>query len=303
MVCVLNRGVYNCVGFLVVMLLIVVQVSGCTAKKTIRTTEEFLLDGKKGLFSWSSEVFEDSNTEHLFEIMGSQGLTTIYQHFKEKDSIEEIKKFIESAKENGISVYYLAGSPEWSLDSSGTKMCEVVERASKINKELPKGVRIEGVFMDTEPHLTEDWQEREKDVMNRYVQGMKKAHERATEEGLVYIACIPFYYDSGGHEEALEELISTGCDVLAIMNYSKMDESGQIQTEMSIADREKKPVIIIYELQKPGEHGLKNVNTYYEDGLHAVKKSVKKLEKVYGKGAFQYALHEYKALQEVIERE
>lgn len=251
-----------------------------------------------GLFSWSDSALEEENAKQMFGLMKKYGLTVLYQRFPYDISDETLNAFFKLASAYNVSIYYLTGEPEWALEASGEKMCNEVERASKLKERITGNVHLSGIIMDTEPYLLGLWEDEEDLVLDTYVSAMEHANKKAEENGLSYIACIPYFYDQKGHVDELVELMEYGCDALAIMNYSKRDEAGQIRTEIELAKEKEKPIVVIYELQKPGVHGLHEFNTYFNDGLGAVEDSVSKLKKNYGKDSFQYALHEYNALHE-----
>lgn len=254
-----------------------------------------------GLFCWDGGAVEDEGRDELFDAMEDAGLTVLYQYFSDDHSKDCIRGFLRDAAERGIRVYYLAGEPEWGLDPEGEEMLAQVRRADKINKKLPEQARLRGVMMDTEPYLTDRWDGREEEVMGCFSAAMAAVRESAEEKGLECMLCIPFYYDDDVAREQLAELIGSGCHGLAIMNYSKKDEAEQIRTEMALADG--KPVTVVYELQEPGSHGLKEHNTYHNEGIEGVEKSFQALREIYGQEGFSYALHDYRALKELNEHE
>ena len=205
-----------------------------------------------GLFCWDGEAVGEGQ-EALFDTMERSGLTVLYQFFPDDLSKPVIRDFLKAAADRGITVYYLAGEPEWALDPEGEAMLGQVSRAAKINRRLTEQARLHGVMMDTEPYLTDEWDGREDEIIADFAQAMGKVRESAAGQGLSCMLCIPFYYDNDVERNTLSALIGS-CDGLAIMNYSKRDEAGQIETELALAgDR---PVTVIYELQEPGGHGL-----------------------------------------------
>lgn len=289
--------------FMVAIALFASQICGCTfLRKTDRTADQSSETGN-GLFSWSESVLEKENAAQLFATMQNCGFTELYQFFPDDISDACLNQFFEEASKYSISIYYLTGSPEWALEPDGKAMCGEVDRAVALNERLKDNRRLTGIFMDTEPYLLDEWETKEPEIMDSYIKAMEYTHTKATGEGLSYIACVPFYYDNMGHEAELKKLLETGCDTLAVMNYSKRDEAGQIETEMELAKEAGKQVIVIYEIQEPGVYGLTETNTYYNDGLGAVMESVSGLKEIYGQDAFLYALHEYNSLREMIECE
>ena len=87
------------------------------------------------------------------------------------------------------------------------------------------------------------------------------------------------------------------------MNYSKRDESGQIENELMLARDAGHTLTVIYEVQPPGQHGLDEQNTYYTDGSAALENSWQGILQLYGGGGLACAVHEYRAAQEVWGRE
>ena len=252
---------------------------------------------ENGLFSWRSFVLQEEEREILFEEMEKLELTALYQSFPKDADPDMVRAFLEDAQQRNISVYLLTGDPGWGLDESGAAMKKEIERAAA----LPGEVR--GVMMDVEPYLTEEWDADRDQVMQIYVDAMERACEAAEDAGLELIACIPYFYDDLGQISRLEELVERGCHALAVMNYDKGDEAENLKAETEFAHRYERPVTTIYELQEPGKAGLSERNTYYQDGLGAVKENWRELLEEYPDLDISYALHDYTALKEVLDRE
>ena len=51
----------------------------------------------------------------------------------------------------------------------------------------------------------------------------------------------------------LEQIVKEGCDGIAVMNYNRADEYGQMETEVELAEKYGKKVICIYELHGTGK--------------------------------------------------
>lgn len=96
-----------------------------------------------------------------------------------------------------------------------------------------------------------------------------------------------------------QEIISGCCDEIAVMNYYKSKEKEHIETEVALADKYKKQLINIFELQEPGDNDLTEKNTYYHDGLKAVADSFMKLRDNFPNSNILMSLHDAESLKEV----
>lgn len=272
----------------------------------------FTLHGKNqgeqeqnALFSWEKEVMEEENRQEFFDTMDKLGLHILYQSIPKysQEEKEVVLSFLQEAEKRNISVYALMGEPSYGLEADGAHMKKKLTQIQQWREVSGDKDLIAGVLMDVEPYVTEEWQEDEVGTMDTFVTAMKAAYEKAQEEEITFGVCIPFYYEENGKEDLLEELIGKGCDFIAIMNYFKQDEIGQISTEMHLCDRYNKSAVIIYEMQKPGVYDLREINTYYHEGVKAVKESAKKVQKAYPDSFLGYAFHDYNATKEVLEGE
>lgn len=257
---------------------------------------------RRSLFSWSDSEVTEGYTD-LFKTMEKLDINTLYQEFSEDLKIEDIEKFLLYAEDKKIDVSLLSGSPKWALDRNGKSMVRTVDRVIEINQSLDKSNGIKSIVFDVEPYILEEWnEENSKRIMDDFVRGMKIAYKKAKQNNLEVTICIPFYYDNMGFSKQLKDLIKSGCDSVAIMNYFKTNEAKNIRQEVEYADRYGKKVINIYELQAPGKHGLEDKNTYYKEGIVAVEKSFSKIKKELYSKDISIAFHEYRVLKEILER-
>ena len=145
----------------------------------------------------------------------------------------------------------------------------------------------------------DDWKEN-KDVQNSYLKAMRAVKKEAEKRNYETVLCIPYYMDEYPY---LKELVSQGCDGLAVMNYYRKNEALHIETEAGLCKKYHKRLIHIYEFQKVGRHSLEEMNTYYDLGYDAIKESFEKLKNIYNEIDMCYAIHDYDAFNEVMENE
>lgn len=255
----------------------------------------------RSLFSWEDNEVLEGRTE-LLETMKNLNLNTLYQSFSREVKEDDIKSFLLDAKNKGIDVYYLDGDPEWALIGDGEPMIETIETVIGINSKLNENIRMKSIILDVEPYTLEEWEDDKEGVMNGFLRELKSAYKKANESKLELIVCIPYFYDNKGFSKQLEELIKSACDGIAIMNYMKDKEINNIEKEVEIADKYGKRIINIYELQAPGQHGLQEKNTYYNENIEAVEKNFKNMREEFYDKDISIAFHEYTALKEVLNR-
>lgn len=243
-------------------------------------------------------------------------MNVLYQNFSSENSRQEqMSRFAEAAMEAGISVYHLTGHPSWGLDPEGAELCEAVEETASYNRRIqrkflerhrPDGEeweripRLEGIVFDVEPYTLNQWDEDPDRVMRNFVSGMKKACALARSHGLEVIVCIPWFYDKKGQSEGLEELIRDGCDRVAVMNYYRGAEIGNIATEVELSCKYGKELINIYELKKADGSSVEEINTYHNSGLAALRKNYAGVKAAYPGGNLSIAYHDYRSLKEVL---
>jgi hypothetical protein len=261
-------------------------------RRTAQTNEpEPAPKSGNGLFSWHDEVFEADERQILFQLMRDQGLTELYQDVPFDMPVSQIKEFAADCAKNGIKAYLLIGEPEWALDQDGTALRAQIQRAALIG--------FFGVMVDVEPGSTDEWKEDREPVMETMTKSFLRGKSAAGENGLEMIVCLSYYYDDYGFEDELETIVERGCDALAIMNYNREDEIGQIETEAALCKVYGKRLIHIYELQDVGKYGLEEVHTYREAGLSALQESFASIRSYFSGQEITTALHEYRALKEM----
>ncbi len=259
-----------------------------------------------GMFSWDEGVLEPEETQTLFEVAKKADVAAIYQQFS-RECLEEEKSadFVMGMEERGIEVFALMGEAKWAYERDAKTLIERIGYVAEYNERHRDQGRIQGVMVDVEPYLLDEWDEgREKrgELMAGYGACMERAYACASEKGLKFLVCIPTFYDAT-NMDILERLIAYGCDGVAVMNYNRKDEYGQIAREVGFAREYEKEIVCIYELQRPGKHELEEINTYANEGLEALRQSAWRLERQFGYDRLRFAYHYYKPLKELLEKD
>ncbi|MGP6139289.1 hypothetical protein [Jeotgalibaca sp. A127] len=182
----------------------------------------------------------------------------------------------------------MAGEPEWALDP--TVLVSIVHKAGQ----------FDGIVVDVEPYLLEEFKMNPKKVMSIFVASMRKVYQVAKTKRLAFILCVPYFYDTLGFEQELEELIKDCCDGLMVMNYYRGKELEHIQTEAHLCRKYGKTLSTVYELQPPGRYDLKDENTYYNVGIEAAYDNFKKLKQVIPQIGVSF--HEFRYFKELSQK-
>lgn len=252
------------------------------------------------LFSWNNIEVKNGGSE-LFKIMKEIKLNTLYQEFSEDLKQEDIKKFLKEANTNKIEVCLLAGNPKWALDKTGNPMLNTIKRVNELNKSLNNKLKIKTIVFDIEPYQLEEWEAKDKgEILAGFVDGMKIAYKSANENKIKVVLCIPYFYDNIGLTRQLGDLIETGCDSVAVMNYYRDKEVKNLMQEVEFTHKYGKKLITIYELQAPGTHGLTEKNTYYNEGILKIEKNFDNIKREFPEKDISIAFHEFNSLKEML---
>ncbi len=251
--------------------LMTVSLSACTLKVETQQKDEAIC--KTSLFIWHDRYMKPEEEGRLGKVMEYLECEAIYQCISHEADDRQVLSWMQRRLEAGQDIYYLTGAPQWALEKDAKSMRSEMERVVKWNSAAADGAQFKGIVYDIEPYQLKQWDADPEKYMQLMTDQCCAIYTKAQENNLKMIVCIPNYYDRMGLNKQLEQLISKGCDGVAVMNYNKKDESGNIQGEYEIAAKYDKAIINITEMQEPGQHELTDINTYYYDGFPAVRKS------------------------------
>lgn len=258
-----------------------------------------------GLFSWNDWVPGEEEADTLKQCVLQTGVTEIYQDFTDENYRSgQAEDFTGRLSEMGVSVYSLLGDAEWSYEENARTLVNEMAAAVRYNQKQTEEKRIKGFMIDVEPYLLDEWADNENTRMNlmlKYLKCMKIGCTYAHEHQMEFLVCIPTFFDDDC-PEILSQLVSDACDGIAVMNYDRRDEYGQIETEVELARQYGRRIICIYELQDVGLHGLEDVHTYANAGLDALWQSAEDLDSRFDYDKLQFAYHYYLPLKNMLEK-
>ncbi len=195
------------------------------------------------LYSWKSSAWEEKK-EHLFEIIEERKITDLYQDFTAAFLKEKNDSFIKELNEKNVDVFYLTGDPEWGRTTDAKDIIKEIDKVVEFNNSVKN--KIKGIVFDVEPYQDLEDGEFKESMLKTYKEAMEKGYTYAKEKGLMYIICIPSWYDKV-NPSLLKEIIKNA-DRIELMNYAIKDSIENIKTEMSYAKELKKEITNIYQV-------------------------------------------------------
>ena len=255
------------------------------------------------LFSWEGDYMLPEHERSVQKVMEALGCSAIYQEVSEDIQEDVVLDYLDRRKAAQQDVYYLAGRAEWGLSPDGEPMVRELEKVLKWNQKAGGRGNFAGIVWDVEPYALDEWEEDPQKVMDRFVKNCIRVYEQMKAQHLNMIVCIPIFYQRESLAPYLERLIRSGCDAVAVMNYSKEDEAGQIAFDVELARKYDKGILHITEMQRPGKHELTEENTYYNDGIGAVSDSHKRLAQTFDYSRLGFSWHYLKPILEIMEED
>ncbi|MFC4321735.1 hypothetical protein [Litchfieldia salsa] len=219
------------------------------------------------LFSWSIE----NKAEKLIENdQKPLNINRVFQYIYPNEFVDgTLTTYVRNLNKQDLSVYAMDGGYYWGTTDYGyEELTNFVDQVAEFNSIHENEMAIEGIVFDVEPAQDENWKDNENELMKHYVDNMIKAYEYASNKGLVVVICITYWYDEK-HLSELRRLIKNSCDEVAVMNYYRGKEIDHIKTEVAIAKEYNKPIMNIFEFDKPDNKAIFDQNTYYDQGPDA----------------------------------
>lgn len=253
--------------------------------------------GKISIFSWNNDVMSKNDREWLLKYMNKYDINVLFQSFEESSDFRKLTKTLYN---NDLETYAVIGSPDMAIDQSGQTLIQEINRVVNFNNKSNDNEKISGIVVDAEPYISDKWDSlsdsEKRTIMTSYSSNLKKAHEITSNNNIKLVPCIPHFFESFDIDST-KEIILNCSDEIAVMNYDKTDEFEQIKNELMWAKEKNIPIWCIYEFQQSGKHELKDINTYYKEGINGARASFKKLLIKSDYNKLYLSIHEYSSLK------
>ena len=256
---------------------------------------------QNSVFSWENAFLLPEREEDISFVMNTLNIGAIYQHIASDTDDKTILDFLARRHQQQHEVFYVTGESDWALPENQSKLMAAIDRVVRWNEQASDGSGFAGIVWDIEPHQLDNWEQDTAYLMRFYAANIVDAYDVATAKGLKIIVCIPIFFDREDLIDQLEYIVNEGSDAIAVMNYDKKDEAGQLETKVSLARLYNKGIIHITEMQPPGVYELTDQNTYYHDGVEAVLASWQHLKETFDYDQLGFSWHYLKPLIEILQ--
>lgn len=282
----------------------------------------------RALWTWERETYamlESSEAANAaFVFLGDKRVDTIYLYadaFQGRNLIssqpQRYRAFITQAHARGLHVYALLGSAHlnterYILPEQRKRALAMLQRVLDYNAESPREARFDGVNLDIEPHLLDEWNDASREDLLRDfldVSAAWMALKKESGQTLPIGPALPFWFDGipvqwRGRTRPASEHVADLYDYIALMDYRDHADGrdgiiAHAAKEMTYAETVGKRVVIGLELTPNELHKV----TFHHRSEADLAREMAATEAVYGKSrAFGgFALHHYRGYREWVD--
>lgn len=243
------------------------------------------------LFSWSITKESQQVFTHYQKDLT---IHRIFQYVHPNEFYDgSLTAHIQNMNEANTSVFAMDGGHYWGTTDYGyDEMIAFVDQVVSFNM-AHESTKLSGIVFDVEPAQDENWETSEEELMKRYVENMVNAYAYASSKGLYVVNCVPFWYDEK-HLSELTRLFRDASDELAVMNYYRGKEVENINTEVGLAKKFNKPIITIFEFDRPDNDKVFEQNSYHTQGPYVAFNVFKEIDHYFDYNQLTAGWHQLK---------
>lgn len=283
----------------------------------------------RAVWTWERESYamveSREKAEEAFAFLRSKGVDTIYLYadaFEGRNLIVDrpaaYEAFIRQAHARDFKVYALLGSAylkteRYVLPQRRDDALAMLQRVLDYNAQAAPGSRFDGVNLDIEPHLLDEWDTQKLELLGHFLDVTAAWMElkRASGQELAIGPAMPFWFDGidliwRGRLRPVSEHAADLYDYVALMDYRNRAEGrdsiiSHAADEMAYAEKIGKKVVIGLELT-PNDLAKVTFNHLTEADLAA---AVAATKRAYAASpAFGgFVLHHYGGYREWVEKQ
>lgn len=258
-----------------------------------------LADAPRAAWVWEADTFrlldDDAHREEIISFLARRKLDTLYLYADEyrgrnviRDEPGKYRRLIAALHDRGYRAYALLGSwylktPEYILPERRQTAVRMFQNVIRYNANSRPAERFDGVNIDIEPYLLDDWNEK---LMLRATQYLELAAEfmrlkRNAGSTFAVGPAMPFWFDGieqvewRGKRQRLSDHVQDVYDYVAIMDYRNFARGrdsivSHAKDELEYADRMGKTVVIGVETIRTEPRKV----TFYGMGLAAMEEQL-----------------------------
>ena len=239
-----------------------------------------------------------------------KAITHIYLHVdpnRLQVSNPYLTGFLHDAHGFGLKVEYLCGSPEWATEIKRKNGQDRATLLLEFNKNLPAPQRFDGLHLDVEPYLLDDWDNNAGRYWRSYIDLLTHCRQQIIDYNSrfspsISLACdIPRWFDTEERDKPASEPITSHRDVQKIVDYTVImgyrDEANEIiadvREEILFARTIDKTVVIGVLVGVP-QAGIPE-NTFLEEGRYYMEEQLDGVAQAFNQHpSFKgFAIHDY----------
>jgi len=279
----------------------------------------------RAVWSWERDSYAMLETRDeaaaAFDFLQAKGVDTFYLYadaWQGRNLLatqpQRYRDFITDAHRRGFKVYALLGSAylnteRYILPEQRGAATAMLKRVLDYNARAPQQARFDGVNLDIEPHLLDEWNDANRENLLRDfldVSAAWMAMKKESGQTLAIGPAIPFWFDGiqvqwHGKTRPASEHIAELYDYVALMDYRDHAEGrdgivAHAAKEMAYAEQVGKQVVIGLELTP---NALKKV-TFHHRSEADLQHEMAATQAAYARSkAFAgFALHHYRGYRE-----
>lgn len=197
---------------------------------------------QRAIWMWEADSYatleQAQTSETHLQFLQAKGIRTLYLYadaYEGRDLLvqqpQRYARLIERMHARGFEVYALLGS--WYLHTERYMLPEyrdtalaMLQRVLDYNAQAAPAARFDGINLDIEPHLLDEWSTQRTELLTRFVDLSHAfmALKRRSGLGLRIGAAIPFWFDGlpvhwGGQSKPASEHLQDIYDYVTLMDY------------------------------------------------------------------------------------
>ncbi len=240
--------------------------------------------------------------DNMLAFAEEQGVNVIFLHIDRKSKdFEPYRAFVEEAHELGIEVEALGGDPTWGLTGYRQEIDSFIGWMENYQSAVGDQAEFDGIHMDIEPYLLEEWEEDRDDVVRQWMENVAYLADRMKRDASLRVSAdVPYWIHKipARDDGNLGAWMINRLDRVVLMNYRNfaIGENGIIENALPMireGTRAGKPVIVGLETAPTdeGEHV-----TFFGKGASSLHRQMQ-LSHIFMRGHTGYqgfSIHDYK---------